>query len=245
VTVTPEPEGPAGYSYGAVLVRAEDADRVAGRLRAIGFSGWVAPPEDGWLVVLPAAADVAVARDRRDVVGVGEALATASSRVLAIRVLLDRQLVLVAWRDGGEVARYVSDPSREPGAPFDTLDEPLGVEDADAIAAVCDRDEVAEDLGELLAEELDPEEEIESERLSKVLALLGLPTWIVSAWVLPKRMPLGPSPKDLTRYGAGRTGPGGLVAGRAARSLRRRKPDPVVADPPRRQGPGPDDLMWL
>ncbi len=244
VTVSPEPEGPAGYSYAALLLRPADPERVTDRLRELGFSGWVAPPEDDWLVVLPAAADAAVASGRRGVVEVGETLATLVATVLAIRVLDDRQLALVCWQDGVEVARYVSDPSKEPGAAYDVLDDAIGVEHAEAIAEACGRPDAGEELAEVLAEPQDPEEEIESERLTKVLALLGLPAWIVSAWVLPKRMPLGPKPKDLTRLGAGRPGVGGLLAGGAARAARRRKPAPVIPDPPRNDGP-PDDLMWM
>jgi hypothetical protein len=42
---------------------------------------------------------------------------------------------------------------------------PFGSEVAAAIAAACGRPQVAEKLGELLGESLDPDEEIESERL--------------------------------------------------------------------------------
>jgi hypothetical protein len=244
VTVSPEPEGPAGYSYAALVLRPTDPEPVTVKLQEIAFSGWIAPPEDGWLVVLPAAADVAVASGRRGVVEIGATLAPLAATVLAIRVLDDRQLALVCWQDGVEVARYVSDPSKEPGAAYDVLDDPIGDEHAEAIAEACGRPDAGEELAEVLAEAQDPEEEIESERLTKVLALLGMPPWIVSAWVLPKPMPLGPRPKDLTRLGAGRPGVGGLLAGGAARAARRRKPAPVIADPPRNDG-GPDDLMWL
>ena len=244
MTVSPEPEGPAGYSYAAVIVRTDAREPVLARLRDIGFSGWVAPPADGWVAVVPESAEAAVASDRRGVVGVGEALAGTAATVVAVRVLHDRQLVLVAWADGQEVARYVSDPSREPGAPHDVLDDPVGVEGAEAVAEACGRREAGEDLAEVLDEGLDPDEEIESERLSRVLGLLGLPAWLVGAWVLPKRMPIGPSPRELTRLGAGRPGVGGWLAGRVVRSVRRRRPPPVLTDPPRR-GAGPDDLMWM
>jgi hypothetical protein len=245
VTVSPEPEGPAGYSYAAVVARASETRAVLDRLREIGFSGWVAPPADGWVVVVPESAAAAVAAGRRGVVEVGEALARGpAGTALAVRVLHDRQLVLVCWADGEEVARYVSDPSREPGAPAGVLDAALGVEGAEALAEACGRPEAGEDLAALLDEGLDPDEEIESERLSRVLALLDLPVWIVTAWVLPRRMPVGPSVKDLTRLGAGRTGVAGWLAGRAARAVRRRRPAPVLADPPRGSA-GPDDLMWL
>ena len=245
MTVSPEPEGPAGYSYAAVVVRATGTQAVLDRLREIRFSGWVAPPEDGWVVVVPESAESAVAVGRRGVVEVGEALAQASTgTVLVVRVLHDRQLVLVCWAGDEEVARYVSDPSREPGARADVLDDALGVEGAEAVAEACGRPDAGEELAELLDEGLDPDEEIESERLSRVLGLLELPAWIVSAWVLPRRMPVGPSVKDLTRLGAGRAGMLGWLAGRAARAVRRRRPAAVIADPPRGSA-GPDDLMWL
>jgi hypothetical protein len=162
--------------------------------------------------------------------------------VLAIRVLIDRQLVLAAWVDGEELGRYVSDPSREPGAEKETLAEPLGLEYAEMFAAVAERPDAAGDLGELLADELDPDSVIESERLSKVLRLLGLPTWLVAAATLPKDIPTGPRGRDLTRLGAGRTGFGGRLAGRAAEVLRkRRRPPPVVTDAPKGQRMDP----WL
>jgi hypothetical protein len=245
VTVSPEPEGPAGYSYAAVVVRATETQAVLDRLREIRFSGWVAPPEGGWVVVVPESAEAATAAGRRGVVEVGEALVQGrDGTAIAVRVLHDRQLVMVCWAAGEEVARYVSDPAREPGARADVLDDSVGVEGADAIAEACGRAEAADDLAGLLDEGLDPDEEIESERLSRVLGLLELPAWIVSVWVLPRRMPVGRSVKALTRLGAGRSGAAGWLVGRAARAVRRRRPAPVLADPPRGSA-GPDDLMWL
>ncbi len=245
-----EPDGPSGYTYSAALVRAtQPADApelVLATLREIRFSGWIAPPEDGWISVLPAG-EGAVAARRRGVVGVGEALAEASGApTIAVRVLDDQQLVLVGWESGEEVARYVSDPSSEPGAEPDVLPDPVGTDGADALAALCDRLQAAEELGELLAEELDTDDEIESERLSQVLHLLGLPSWLVAAWRLPRRMPTGPAPRELVRLRAGRTDLLGWVTGRAATLLRRwRPPPPVLLDPPRGDG-GMDDLaMWL
>jgi hypothetical protein len=124
--------------------------------------------------------------------------------------------------------------------------DPFGAEDAGAIATLCGKAESGEELAELLAETLDPEEEIESERLSQVLRLLELPSWLVASWRLPRDLPTGPTRRELLRLGAGRTGPGALVAGRAARLGRRwRPPPPVLLGPPRGRG-GMDDLaMWL
>jgi hypothetical protein len=245
-----EPPGPAGYSYAGVLVRVADRpdahDELVTTLRSLRFSGWVAPPEEGWTLVV-AAGEGTVAAGRRGVVGVAEALAEAVGvTTLALRVLDDRQLVLVAFTSGREAARYVSDPSREPGAAEDVLPDPFGTDGAGAVAAACARAEAAGELGALLAESLDPEEEIESERLARVLHLLGLPSWFVSAWRLPRRMPTGPAPRDLLRLRAGRTGPAGWVAGRAASLGRRwRPPPPVLPDPPRGDGGMDDMAMWL
>lgn len=245
-----EPEGPAGYTYAAVLVRV--ADRAGAReellatLRRIRFSGWVAPPEGVWAPIVPAG-EGTVAAGRRGVVGVGAALAEASAATtLVVRVLDDRQLVLVAWESGREVARYVSDPSREPRAGHDVLPDPVGAEGAEAVATACGRPQAGEELGELLAEPLDPDQEIESERLGRALRLLGLPPWLVTAWRLPRAMPAGPARSDLVRLSAGRTGPLGRVAGRVASLGRgRRHPPPVLLDPPRGDGGLDDPAMWL
>ena len=159
-------------------------------------------------------------------VEVGEALAQGSAgTVLAVRVLHDRQLVLVCWAGGEEVARYVSDPSREPGAGARRRwTTPWASRARTRSRRRAGRPEAGEELAEVLDEGLDPDEEIESERLSRVLGLLELPAWIVTAWVLPRRMPVGPSVKDLTRLGAGRTGVAGWLAGR--RGTRRTPPPP-------------------
>ena len=249
--------GPAGYTYAAVVVRLEGLpytrDDVLAALREIRFSGWLAPPQDGWLVAVAASGDGTVAAGRRGVVGVAEVLATRlagpmlatrqagpmlatrqAGPVLAVRVLADRQLLLALWTDGDEVGRYVSDPSREPGADEDLLPDPYGVEHADAIAGACGRPEAAEDLSELLAEELDPDSVIESERLARVLRLLGLPTWLVAAATLPRDIPTGPSSGDMTRLGAGVPGPLGRLCGWAVNVVRRRRPPPpAVTDAPR------------
>ena len=276
-------EGPVGYTYSAVLVSVSGpdgdsdggpdagpdagpdggspADGVLATLRRLRFSGWVSPPENGWVVAVPAAGDGTVAAAGRGVVDVAEELAapdapdpglpdpalpeTAPPRtVLAVRVRADRQLVLVAWSRGTEVARYVSDPSREPGADKMVLPDPVGAEDAAAIAEACGRPEAGEQLEELLGEEFDPDSDIESERLGRVLRLLGLPTWVVAVSSLPRNIPTGPRTRDLTRLGAGYPGPLGLVCGRAADVVRRHRRPPAVLDELPRMEPGMDD-PWL
>jgi len=231
--------GPAGYTYGVVFVRSDGGpaarDDVLAELRGIRFSGWLAPPEDGWLIAVTASGAGTVAAGRRGVAGVAEWLAgRLTGPVLAVRVLADRQLLLALWTDGDEVGRYVSDPAREPGADDDVLDSPLGAEHAAAFAGVLGRPEQADDLAELLAEELDPDSFIESERLARVLRLLGLPTWPVAAATLPRDIPTGPRARDLTRLGAGVPGLPGRLCGWAAGIVRRRRPPPpAVTDPPR------------
>ena len=225
----PEP-GPPGCSYAAVLVRAATAD-VLPVLREVRFTGWLAPPEDGW-VVAPAASVGTVASGRRGVVEVGAALADRlPAVVLAVRVVDDRQLALVGRADGGEICRYVSDPSW--GAGDDVLPDPLGAAAAGPLAVACDRPAAAGELAEVLAEQLDPDSVNESERLARILRLLGLPPWVVAVDSLPRDIPTGPRAADLTRLRAGRPGlPGRLLA--AGSPLRRRRPPPpVIPDPPR------------
>jgi hypothetical protein len=244
-----EERGPSGYTYAAVAVRtgntAHGAVDLVAALREVRFSGWVAPPDDGWRFAVAASGDGTVAAGRRGVVGVGEWLAQRlGAPVLAFRVADDRQLVIVAWTDGDEVGRYVSDPSHGFPASDGVLSEPLGIEHAGAFAALCGRPDSADDLAETLAEDLDPDSVIESERLSTVLRLLGLPHWLVAAGSLPRDPPTGPRARDLTRLGAGVPGVLGRVRGRAVNVVRRRRPPPpVVTDPPR--GRGGDIDPWL
>ncbi len=259
--------GPLGYTYAGVFVRVdarpgpstdaapgatgsspaeparERRDAVLEALRRVRFSGWVAPVQGGWVVAVAASGHGTVAAGRRGVVGLAQWLAAdLSTTVVAVRVLSDRQLLLSVWEGADEVGRYVSDPSFGLPADDDTLPDPLGVEHAGAFAAVCGRPDDAEDLAELLAEELDPDSVIESERLAGVLRLLGLPGWFVAAASLPKDVPAGPRVGDLTRLGAGAHGLPGVVRGRAADVVRRRlRPPNDVPEAPR----GPTIEPWM
>lgn len=243
----PETGGPIGHTYAALLVRAKPAsfDALVAALRGIRFSGWVAPPDDEWIVVVAYQGDGTVASGRRGVLGVGALVAERlATTVLAVRVLVDRQLVIVAWSGSEELGRYSSDPSREPGADDEVMSEPMGVEYAEAFATAAGRPEVAEKLADELEEELDTDSVYESERLARVLRLLGLPSWLVAAASLPRDIPTGPRSKDLMRLGAGSPGVGGVLLGRAADVKRRRTPPPpAIADPPRMDGSGRDP--WL
>ncbi|WP_250030199.1 hypothetical protein [Paractinoplanes maris] len=230
----PEVGGPVGESYAVALVRGGEPGRVTDVLRRLRFSGWVAPAAGGWLPVVAGAGAGAVAAGRRGIVGVGEALAEElGGDVIVVRVVADRQLAMVAWAGGEETGRYVSDPSREPGADEDVLPDPLGVEDAAAFAAAAGRPERGGELREVLNERLDPESFIESERLSRTLRLLELPTWLVAVASLPRDVPTGPRAREMTRLGFGRPGLAGIVCARAGRVVRKRlAPPPVFDDPP-------------
>ena len=165
--------GPDGHSYGAVILPTRDATRtdLLQELGGIRFTGWIAPPEQDWLVVLGDPGDGVVADERRGIIEVGALLAEQlRGPVLAVRVRHDRQLALVAWRAAEEVARYCSDPSREPDADREVLSEPVGAEYAGAFAQLWNRPDAAEPLSELLEEELDPDSVYESERLGRTAA---------------------------------------------------------------------------
>ena len=227
--------GPSGYTYAAVVVRMEKhtRDDVLAALRELRFSGWVGQPEDGWLAAVVASGNGTVAAGRRGVAGVGEWLAERfGATVVALRIVRDRQLLIAVWADGEEVGRYLSDPSY--GLGDDTLPDAYGVEHAAAFAVACGHPENAEDLEELLGEELDPDSVFESERLAGVLRLLGLPRWLVAAPSLPRDVPTGPGRREVTRLGAGVPGTLGWLSGRAVNVVRkRRRPPPAVTDAPR------------
>jgi hypothetical protein len=233
---------PQGYSYRALVVRAAHREVLAeaGRAR---FSGWVGPQQGRDVVLVPSADHLLVAGGGRDLEGLGEVLA-AHGPVLVVEVVRDRLLSLVLLRAGEEPLRYLSDPSV---LDEDDLDEPRGVHHAGPLARAFGEPTVEGELAEALAEGLDPEHDIESERLERVLALLGLPAWVLSAWGMPRRVSAGPDPSAFTRLRAGAGG----VAGRAqgwlvepARRLRQRvsrrpdgpRPDGLAA------GPGPEEL---
>jgi hypothetical protein len=235
-----EEPGPSGYTYAAVLLRLDGTPHAGGEvvaaLRELRFSGWLAPPDErGWLVVVAASGNGTVAAGRRGVLGVGEWLAARFAvPVFAVRVADDRQLALALWSGGEEVGRYVSDPSWGLADDEGVLSQPVGAEYADAFAAGCGRPDAVDDLAELLAEELDSDSVIESERLIAVLRLLGLPRWVVAAASLPRDVPTGPRARELIRLGAGMPGVAGRVCGWVVDVVRRRRPPPpALPDPPR------------
>lgn len=240
--------GPDGHSYGAVIVPADGTTPSIVRevLSGMRFSGWVAPARDGWIVVLGDPGDGVVADGRRGIIEVAAVLAErVTDPLLAVRVRQDRQLALVAWRAGEEVARYCSDPSREPGADKEVLSEPFGAEYAQVLAELWERQDSAEELTELLEDELDPDSVYESERLRSILRLLGMPAWIVAAGSLPRAMPTGPTPSELDHLRAGATGVAGRSRDALLRPVRKRQsPPPVIEDPPTGFGSGYEEWMF-
>lgn len=206
-------DDPAGYSYAALVVRArrDDACRHAGHLR---FSGWVGPQEGDWVVLVPATPMGRVAKPGPVLDTLGPELARASEDVvLSVSVWRDRVLRLGLWDGPLEVGRYVSNPAFEAPDDDEATPDPEGTEHAEAFASVCRRPEAGERLEEILGELLDEENEIESERLTRVLRLLELPHWLVAAPSLPKDVPGGPAASRFTRLGAGRTGLSGRARG--------------------------------
>ncbi|WP_400994605.1 hypothetical protein [Agromyces sp. GXQ0307] len=245
--VPAESDEPGGDSYAALLVPAPAASRdaVLAALGRLGFSGWLAPPDRGWLVAIAVPGDGTITSGRRGVLDAAAALAEAlAATVFAFRVRLDRQLVIAAWSADEELGRYSSDPSREPGADEEVLDDPFGAEYAAAFATAAGRPDSSEELGEVLAETLDSDSVFESERLSRVLDLLGMPGWIVASASLPGEIPTGPDVRGFVRMGAGSTGAAGALRGwMTARVRRRTPPPPALPDPPRADDPGIDP--WL
>ena len=70
------------------------------------------------------------------------------------------------------------------------------------------------------------EDESESERLTALARLVGLPTWLVAATSLPKDIWGGPRREEFLRLQAGRTGAAGWVPGYLARKVTLRPPPP-------------------
>lgn len=229
-------DGPVGYSYRAALVHGP-RDRVLAAAAAARFSGLVSPAEGPRVVLVPSGEHLLVASGRRDLEALGADLAREHGPVLVVEVVRDRLLSLVLLTGPGPegTLRYLSDPSvLDP----EDLDEPRGAHHAPALARALDSPGVAQRLRDALGEGLDTEQHIESERLERVLGLLGLPTWLVSAWSLPRRVAGGPDPRSFTRLTAGVVGPVGVTFGWAVERWRRSRQR--VARLP--DGPRPDGL---
>lgn len=242
--------GPDGYSYSALVLLTDAADPAVLQrlLGVIRFTGWIAPVASGTQVVIGDPGAGVVAAERRGIIDVGGLVAERlECDVLALQVRRDRQLALVGWRGAEEIGRYDSDPSAEPGADDDVASEPVGVAFAPELAALARTPQAAERLTEILAEELERDSVSESERLRSILRLLTLPDWIVATGSLPADIPTGPRAADLTRLRVGMPGVAGLWRHLAVRRVRRRRtPPPVIADPPRENGPGMEGIEpWM
>jgi hypothetical protein len=216
-----EPE----YSYAGVIARADRAALLA-ELVAVGFSGWVGPAEDGWVVLVCRRLRKAVTARGHDLDALAAHVAAATGdTALAADIHRDRVLRLAMWHGTDEVGRYLSNPAFGADEHDDEVwPEPEGVENATAFADAVGHHDAAEQLEETLGELLDEEEQTESERLWAVLRLLQLPSWLVASTALPKDVPGGPLTDDLTVLFRGRTGPAAKVAawatGRHRRSRR-------------------------
>lgn len=213
--------GPSGSSYCGIFSTAAREGLVT-HLSRLRFSGWVGPQEGSWVVAVPTRLRGAVAGDKMTAADVARALSAAGDEPAFCAAVRDDKLLQLQAYDAGEaLMTYYSDPTIADPYNDDLTSDPMGAQDAPALAAALGRPEVGEELEELLEEELG-ESENESERITKVLRLLGAPTWVVSSEALPKDVPAGPRAKDFTRLGAGKEG----VSGRfdeAVRGIVRKK----------------------
>lgn len=224
-------EGEPGFSYSGVYVAAE-RERVLDALVGLRFSGYLGPQEGAWVLAISGNPLGKVARKKRRIDDVARDLAE-SLGVVTLAAEVDRDSRLRLWAFDGEDAMpaYDSDPNHdEPGGlTLDAFGNPVMAEgafmDNEMVAAgllstfrVEDEDGA---LVELLDEDLG-EDTSESERLTGVLRLLNLPTWIVASNSLPRRVPDGPDKDEVTRLGAGRTGVQAVLADALTRPARPR-----------------------
>lgn len=255
--VGPGPDDPGamlGHSYAGLFASA-DRDAVLQALAERRFTGWLGPQEDGWVLAV-------AERPAGVVAGGGTALTSLAidlageldTVVIVAQVERDRVLRLDGWTGADDDDReepealgsYVSDPSVD-AEDDDVYPEPSGSWFAPAYAEACGVPQVADELTEVLAEELDPESVFESERLDSVLRLLELPRWLVSAQSLPGDVPAGPRRGELIRLGAGREGVAGRLAGAVTGVLRKRRRPAQVREPEQPAGPPggvPDPELW-
>lgn len=218
-----------GQTYAAILAP-QPREEILATLSRERFTGWVGPHADGWCIAVPEAPLGHVARGRQRVEDVAQVLA-ADSETPVVVVLVEADAVLRLWADTreGELLEYVSDVSSpddewtlDPfGNPTPPPDGPSGAERAGALAGALGRPQVADELVELLLEDLG-ESMSESERLERAAGLLGLPRWLVSVGSLPGDVPGGPGRREFTRLQAGRGGAAGVALERASRVVRRR-----------------------
>ena len=218
-----EPE----YSYAGLVVGGDHA-AITHEVTAVGFSGWVGPDEDGWVVLVCRRLTGPVTAKGHDITALGAHLAgIAGGPVIAAQVQRDRLLTFTAWRGEEELGRYRSNPAFGVDEDDDEFvdPEPEGVEHAGAIVAAFGAAEPDghERLVEILGEILDEEEQTESERLWAVLRLLGMPSWLVASAALPKDVLGGPSKKDVLLLFRGHEGWWARIAAWLTGRQRRRR----------------------
>lgn len=217
---------PTGHRYAGLVVDAAGPGREA-LLAALGrarFSGWVGPDEGRWVVAVADSPGGSVAGARTGVAALTRRLATGlQALVLGIEVD-DARMLRLTWASPDGDGHYDSDPTVGHEGDDDLLPDPVGVELLGGLAAAAGQPGAAEDLTELLGEEIDRDSTFESERLRAALRLLGMPTWLVASGSLPRDVPSGPRRGETTRLGAGRPGTAGRLSGLATRRVRRHRP---------------------
>ncbi|HQY34376.1 MAG TPA: hypothetical protein PLS68_10455, partial [Actinotalea sp.] len=224
-------ETAVGFTYAGVAVRLGDPvdevsphEAVLGVLTQARFSGWLGPAEPPWTLAVADNPAGSVAGDRADIGRLAARLAAELGTVtLGISVLEDRVLRLVLCVGADVLGEYVSDPSALDPTDDELASDPVGAEIAGPLVRACGQGD-ADEVGELLAEELERGSVFESERLTAVLRQLGVPTWLVAADSLPRAVPGGPAATEVTRLGAGTPGPLGLARGLVVGAVRKRRP---------------------
>lgn len=213
--------GPAGATYGGIYTTSPREAFVTS-LAALRFSGWVGPQQGDWVVAVPTRVRGAVAGRKMTAADVARAVsAEGGGTAFCALVVSDKLLQIQAYTAGEPILAYYSDPTLFDPYNDELTSDPMGARDAPALAQAVRKPEVGEELEEVLDEYLS-ESENESERITKVLRLLGAPTWIVAADALPRDVPAGPRAKEFTRLGAGKEGVQGLLD-HAVRGVVRKK----------------------
>jgi len=217
---------PEGHRYAGLVVDAAAPGRDA-LLAALGrarFSGWVGPGDGRWVVAVADSPGGSVAGSRTGVADLTRRLATGlQTLVLGVEVD-DARVLRLTWASPDGEGAYDSDPTVGHEDDDDLLPDPVGVDLLGDLAAAAGRPGAADDLTELLGDEIDRDSTFESERLRAALRLLGMPTWLVASSSLPRDVPSGPRRGETTRLGAGRPGPAGRLTGMATRRVRRHRP---------------------
>ncbi|WP_156253584.1 hypothetical protein [Pseudactinotalea terrae] len=226
-------EGEAGLSYAGVYAAAE-RDHVIAALGEMRFTGYVGPQEGTWVLSVAGNPLAKVAGKKRRIDDVARDLAATLEVVtLAAEVSKDERLRLWAFDGDSPLPVYDSQPPEDDGGAggivLDDFGNPVIGEgafvDTEMVAvsllAAFDADDPDGKLAELLEEDIG-EDTNESERLTEILRILGLPTWIVSSDSLPRRVPGGPDREQVLRLGAGKPGVQGWFADALRRPVRPR-----------------------